>query len=230
MNIKHIFFDLDRTLWDFESNSLQTLTELFNQFNLSYLGLNSAENFIRKYKIHNERLWDLYREDKITKEELRGKRFYLTLKEYGIEDERLSEKIGLEYVRKSPLKKKLFPYTLDVLNYLNKKYEMHIITNGFEEVQHVKLSQSGLSSFFKHIITSEKVGVKKPNIKIFEYAFNKAKAQKDESILIGDDLIADIFGAKNAGIQQIYFNPNKIIHDENIEFEINCLSQLKELL
>ena len=147
MNIKHIFFDLDRTLWDFESNSLQTLTELFNQFNLSNLGMNSAENFIRKYKIHNERLWDLYREDKITKEELRGKRFYLTLKEYGIEDERLSEKIGLEYVRISPLKKKLFPYTLDVLNYLNKKYEMHIITNGFEEVQHVKLSQSGLSSF-----------------------------------------------------------------------------------
>ena len=230
MNIQHVFFDLDRTLWDFEKNSLQTLTELVEQFNLLDKGVDSNINFIKKYRVHNERLWDLYRDDKIKKQELRGKRFFLTLKDFGIEDSILAEKIGLEYVRISPLKKALLPYAKDVLTYLKQKYKLHIITNGFEEVQHIKLTKSGLSTFFNYIITSEKVGVKKPNVKIFDYALKKASVNKHQAVVIGDDLIADILGAKNAGIHQIYFNPNQIHHNEDLEFEISCLSQLKDLL
>ena len=140
--IKHIFFDLDRTLWDFEKNSHTTLLQLIKDFKLIEKGIDNPDNFIKKYKLHNEKLWELYREDKIKKEELRGKRFQLALAEYDIDDSELAEQFGLAYVQQSPLKTTLFPYTHEVLLYLKKKYSLHIITNGFEEVQHIKLASS----------------------------------------------------------------------------------------
>jgi len=230
MNINHIFFDLDRTLWDFDKNSQDTLKQLVKKFELKSRGIDNPENFINKYKIHNEKLWDLYRVDKITKEELRTKRFRLVLEEYGINDNQLAEDFGMEYIKESPLKTRLFPFAIDVLTYLHKKYTLHIITNGFQEVQHIKLEQSNLTPYFKTIITSEQVGVKKPNPQIFEFSLNNAGAKAEESIMIGDDLEVDIIGAKIFGMEQVYFNPKKEKHQEQLTFEIDSLSQLMEIL
>ena len=230
MNIKHIFFDLDRTLWDFEKNSKITLTEIIDSLDLISKGVDSAENFMSKYRIHNERLWNLYRDNKITKDILRSERFLLTLQEYNIFDTKLADTFGNEYIKRSPLKTALFPFTLEVLTYLSKSYNLHIITNGFQEVQHIKLSNSNIGDYFNLVLTSEEAGVKKPDVTIFNYALNKVKAKNYESIMIGDDLYADIQGASRAGIKGIYFNPKNIKHSENVWKEIGCLSELMNLL
>jgi len=228
--IKHIFFDLDRTLWDFEKNSHTTLLQLINDFKLIEKGIDNPDSFIKKYKIHNEKLWELYRKDKIKKEELRGKRFQLALAEYDIDDSDLAEQFGLAYIQQSPLKTTLFAYTHEVLLYLKKKYSLHIITNGFEEVQHIKLASSDLTQYFDVIVTSEQVGVKKPNAKIFEFALEQTKAKPDESIMIGDDFPVDVLGAEQIGMQGVYFNPNKLAHKHAVVHEIFCLSELMALL
>ena len=230
MSIIHIFFDLDRTLWDFDKNSHDTLIQLVESFDLISRGIDSPEKFINKYKIHNERLWDLYRVDKISKEELRTKRFRLVLEEYGITDNQLAEDFGMAYVKESPLKTRLVPFTLEVIAYLHKKYKLHIITNGFQEVQQIKLEKTGLFQYFETIITSEQAGVNKPNPQIFEYALNNAGAKVEESIMIGDDLEVDIIPAKLFGMKQVYFNPIKEKHQEQLTFEIDCLSQLMKIL
>ena len=228
--MKHIFFDLDRTLWDFEKNSHTTLLELIFQFDLTEKGIDTPESFIKKYKIHNAKLWDLYREDKINKEELRSKRFLMTLSEYGIDDKDLAEQFGLVYIKQSPLKTNLFPFSHEVLSYLKTKYTLHIITNGFEEVQYIKLAAADLKKYFDVVVTSEKAGVKKPNAQIFEFALEQANANAEQSIMIGDDLVVDVLGAKKVGMQGIYFNPNKMEHKEEVVHEIFCLSELMTLL
>ena len=227
--IKHVFFDLDRTLWDFEYNSHETLLELCTTYNLRKRGITDYEEFIKKYKIHNEQLWDLYRVDKISQKDLRRERFQRALADYNIIDPILAEKIGEDYISVCPKKNKLFPHTIEVLEYLSEKYSLHIITNGFEKVQHIKLKYSNLEKYFDKIITSEQVGVKKPNPKIFNFALSRAKTTEKESIYIGDDLEVDIIGCQNCEIKGVYFNPKKISHSENTTFEISCLSQLKDL-
>ncbi len=230
MQIKHIFFDLDRTIWDFETNAFKTLSELYQEHALNQKGISNFDVFINNYKIHNESLWQLYRDGKIEKDELRSSRFNLTLQDFGINDDHLASELGSQYIKKCPLKTHVFPFTYEVLDYLKEKYHLHIITNGFEEVQYVKLEQSNLLNYFEQIVTSEQVGVKKPNSKIFRYALAKAFCKADESIMIGDDLSVDILGAKGIGMHQVYFNPEKLPHNELIDFEISCLSQLQELL
>ncbi|MBF90480.1 MAG: noncanonical pyrimidine nucleotidase, YjjG family [Flavobacteriales bacterium] len=230
MQIKHIFFDLDRTLWDFETNAYKTLSELYEEHALSKKGISDVDVFIDNYKMHNEHLWELYRDGKVEKDVLRSSRFKLTLQDFGIDDSRLASELGDQYIQKCPLKKNVFPFTYEVLDYLKEKYHLHIITNGFEEVQYVKLEQSKLLHYFEQIVTSEQVGVKKPNPEIFRHALVKAFCKPDESVMIGDDLPVDILAAKAMGMHQVYFNPEKIAHQESIDFEISCLSQLQELL
>lgn len=226
---KHIFFDLDRTLWDFEINSYETLLEICNKYNLKELGIKSYIEFIKKYKKINERLWKMYRVDEISQKDLRRERFQKTLELYNIRNIDLSEKIGKDYIEICPRKTKLFPETIEILNYLRSKYHLHIITNGFHKTQHVKLEFSNLTPYFNQVITSEQVGVKKPHHKIFEFALYKANAISEESVYIGDDLEVDILGCQNCGIDGVYFNPKKIEHQENPKYEISCLSELKKL-
>ncbi len=229
MKIRHIFFDLDRTLWDFETNSHETLLELCTTYNLKESGVKDYEDFIKTYKNHNEKLWDLYRVDKISQKDLRRERFQRTLSDFGINDFNLSEKIGEDYIDVCPRKNKLYPYAIEVLDYLKDRYKLHIITNGFDKTQHIKLEHSNLKPYFNQIITSEKTGVKKPNPLIFSHALTLANATSKESVYIGDDLVVDILGCQNSGIDGVYFNPEKIEHKENPRFEIECLSELKQL-
>ena len=191
MKYKHIFFDLDRTLWDFEYNSHETLLELCKSYNLKEKGVENSLEFIKIYKTHNTKLWDLYRVDKISQKDLRRERFQRTLSDFGINDFDLSEKIGEDYIQVCPRKNKLYPFAIEVLEYLKQKYPLHIITNGFDKTQHIKLEHSGLKQYFDKIITSEKLGVKKPNPAIFQHAIEMANTNKEERVYIGDNLVVD---------------------------------------
>jgi putative hydrolase of the HAD superfamily len=227
---QHVFFDLDRTLWDFEINSHETLIELIDKYKLVEKGISSSNTFIEEYYKINDQLWEEYRQGTINQETLRFERFNRALLKYEITDLELIKNIGNDYVYLSPLKTNLVPHTIEILDYLKSKYDLHIITNGFEEVQHIKLSNSGISNYFSEIITSERAGFKKPDKRIFDYSLSATNSTREKSIMIGDCINADILGAKNAGIHQIYFNPNDNSHQEEITHEINSLIELKKIL
>jgi putative hydrolase of the HAD superfamily len=229
-SITHIFFDLDRTLWDFEANSHDELMAIWKRNGLHQRGISLPEEFIKVYKQINEECWDAYRKNEITKEKLRGERFRRTLAYYGIEDTDLAEEIGSQYVTNSPQRTKLVAHTHEVLGYLSGKYEMHMITNGFEEVQHIKLEKSGLDKYFGEVITSEMAGVKKPEQRIFDLAIEKSGANAGQSIYVGDDLVVDVLGAISAGWHAIYYNPHRVTHNHSTFADVQCLSEIKTVL
>ncbi|MFA8299337.1 MAG: YjjG family noncanonical pyrimidine nucleotidase [Hyphomicrobiales bacterium] len=227
---KHLFFDLDRTLWDFEQNALDTLEGIYTKNELKGKGVSCFNDFFEVYRKHNTILWKLYREEKIKKEHLKNQRFYLTLKEFGVDDPILANEIGDDYITISPTKTKLFPNAIEILEYLYPKYQMHIITNGFKEVQLKKLVNSKLYKYFDKIITSEEAGCKKPDRRIFEYSMNATKAENTDSLMIGDDFEIDILGAASVNMDQAFFNPNNEEIDFRPTFEVKDLIQLKEIL
>lgn len=207
MKYRHIFFDLDHTLWDFDANSRQTLEDLYLFFELQAKGVHTFDIFFQHYTAHNEKLWDRFRKGFIKMDDLRWKRMWLTLLEFKIGNEKLAREMAARFLDLLPTRKLLFPYTVEILTYLtNKGYRLHLITNGFEQIQHNKLKNSGIDSYFIEVITSEGSSFVKPNKEIFEYAFQKTNALPEESIMIGDNVEADIQGGINAGIDQIYVN------------------------
>lgn len=224
IEIKHLFFDLDHTLWDFDRNSKLTFHRIFEEQQITI----PIDEFLEAYIPVNLKYWRLYREDKIEKTSLR----YYRLKEtfdslkYTASDD-LINLISEDYIRYLPYFNYLFDDAIEVLQYLESKYHLHIITNGFEEVQNLKLEKSGIHKFFKQIITSECVGVKKPNPKVFEFALNKAGAKAHQSVMIGDSYEADVMGAINSGMKAIHFSQE----DKNNEVQrITTLVELKKYL
>jgi len=222
MNIKHIFFDLDHTLWDFETNSARAFDFIFMD-NKVEVDLNS---FLRIYAPINHKYWKLYREEKVSKPTLRYNRLKETfnLLNYNISDDLINH-LAIVYIDNLPNYNMLFEGTIEVLDYLSPKYEMHIITNGFEEVQTKKMEKSGIKKYFDKIITSESVGVKKPNPKIFKHALGITDTTADKSLMIGDNLEADIRGAQQIGMHTILFN----YHNEPINKNITSVNNLIEI-
>lgn len=223
-----IFFDLDGTLWDFETNSQETLNDIYKNYRLQQAGIPDFENFLDIYLEHNGRLWNLYRAGNVEKEALKINRFGFTLKHFGIENRVLTETIARDYVSISPTKTHLFAHVHQTLSYLKEKYRLHIITNGFNEVQFIKLQKSGLSDYFTHIITSELAGVSKPEPGIFNYALQMAGARAYNSLMIGDDLDIDVKGAANAGMDQLLFTPHQTVAGK--VHSIRSLEELQYLL
>ena len=230
INCQHIFFDLDHTLWDFTRNSSETLLELYQEFDLGVLTNESPETFLEAFRLVNAELWSMYNRNKIEKFYIRTKRFPLVLSRLGVEQESVSEKLGELYLARCPKKQHLLPYTEEILNYLKPKYQLHIISNGFSDVQELKLRNSGIFNYFQVVINSESIGHKKPHRKVFEHALEQAKAPINQSLMIGDNLKTDIQGAKNIGMQHIFYNPNKLEHFQQVNFEINHLQELEDLL
>ena len=226
-NIKHIFFDLDHTLWNFEKNSALTFKFLLDKYNITI----DLQKFLKVYMPINFSLWNLYRDDKITKEYLRHNRLKSTFEKLNIKiDSGLIDEISNDYVKHLPDNNFLLPNAISVLDYLFQKYKLHIITNGFTEVQNTKISNSNLSKYFTCIIDSETVGVKKPHSKIFNYAYNISKAAyKNECLMIGDNYQADVMGALNYGFKAIHLNSNNESYHEN-SIIITDLISLKEIL
>ena len=227
---KHIFFDLDHTLWDFESNSKKTLAEIFDTFQLKQKGIFNFDQFYQTYQPINDQYWYLYHNKKVAKAELRVGRFRETLSRFNIEDEAMAEGIAAMYLNESPKKHILFPNALEILEQLAKRYTLHIITNGFKEVQHQKIENSGLNPFFKTTIISEDIGFQKPQPEIFDYALKIANAEKNNCLMSGDNILTDIEGAMNFGIDAVLFNPQKKWHKAKPTFEINSLNELNSLL
>jgi putative hydrolase of the HAD superfamily len=204
---KHLFFDLDHTLWDFEANSRQTLDELFHSLQLGDRGVTNFDEFHRRYLVHNDKLWERYRNGFIKVDELRWKRMWLTLLDFKIADEPLARTMDARFLDALPTRKTLFPYTLEILQYLNGNgYRVHLITNGFEKTQHAKLQYAGISSYFGEVITSEGSNSLKPHKEIFDYALRITGADPAQSIMLGDSIEVDIQGAINAGIDQVFIN------------------------
>ncbi len=232
MKYKHIFFDLDHTLWDFETNAYLVLEQLYHVHNLESRGVPTFKEFHQTYMVHNAKLWERFRKGHITRNDLRTKRFRLTLVDFKIGDEKLCEALGTQFLEELPTQTALFPHAKEVLEYLaGKSYPLHMITNGFEDVQLRKMRSSGIDHFFTHVITSESAGSLKPYREIFDYAVLKANATADSSIMIGDALDIDIIGAFNAGIDQVYFNPLVPANGElKPTFVINSLHELKQIL
>jgi putative hydrolase of the HAD superfamily len=227
---KHIFFDLDHTIWDFDKNAEETLHELYGTYKLIDIGLHSADMFIETYTRHNHRLWAEYHLGKITKDELREERFKSTFIELGVHPDLMPADFEDAYVRLGPHKTNLFEYAHETLAYLQSKYTLHLISNGFKESTEIKVAGSNLAPYFKNVIISELVGVNKPDPAIFQHAIELAGATINESVMIGDSIEADIRGAMGVGMDAIYFNPLKLKKPDDVPVEISSLKELTLLL
>lgn len=227
-NIKHIFFDLDNTLWDFEKNSREALLHLFLEHEIVKHCNTDFTGFIEIYEAINHELWHLYSLKQTTKEELRYQRFHKTFLHFGYDNLLLSHQWADDYLKISPYKTHLIDGAMDLLLHLKDKYKLHIITNGFKEVQHIKLDHSMLKPFFEHIIISEEYGFNKPDIKIFDLAQSLTSSQNHDCVMIGDNYEADIIGALNAQWKAIYLSDIQKENDDKNYFQINKLRQLKD--
>ncbi|MBS1526699.1 MAG: YjjG family noncanonical pyrimidine nucleotidase [Bacteroidetes bacterium] len=224
---KHLFFDLDHTIWDFDKNAEEALHELYGIYRLKDLGLLSADLFIETYTRHNHRLWAEYHLGRITKDELREARFKQTFLDLGMHPDVIPVGFEDHYVRLCPTKTNLFPDAHETLQYLQAKYTLHLISNGFRESTELKISGTNLARYFQNIIISEIVGVNKPDKAIFQHALDLSTAAKHESLMIGDSLEADVYGALNFGMDAIYFNPANLPRPVDVPAQI-C--QLKDLM
>lgn len=231
MKIQHLFFDLDNTLWDHRGNAFLTLKEIFirqdvrEKYNLTF------DDFHREYFTINERLWEQIRDGEIDKEYLRQHRFYDSFLFFGIDDAELAETFERNFLDEILNFNDLVPGAFEVLEYLyDKGYHLHILSNGFEEVTHKKCELSGIKNYFKTITSADEINIRKPKAEIYEYALKKANAFPEESMMIGDDWIADVEGAKSFGLSVVYFD----VFDDKFEAPevkvIKKLTELKEIL
>lgn len=227
---KDIFFDLDHTIWDFDRNAQETLHELYYSYKFDKLfNRANSDEFIETYTKNNHRLWGLYHHGKIDKPTLRELRFADTFRDLGVDPCKFPIEFELDYLQICPTKTNLFPHAIETLDYLQQKYNLHLISNGFKEACEKKLEHSKLNAYFKTVVISEVFGINKPDRRIFEYALENGKAQKEHSIMIGDNLDADIKGAINAGMDAIFFNVLNQERPHDVEHMISDLKELQNL-
>ena len=229
-NITHVYFDLDHTLWDFESKSREALSEIFEKFELGKKGVRGVDDFIRVYEKVNHRMWDEYRRGVRSKAQLRKERFPTALGLFEIKEEQIAKDANAYYLEHSPRKTNLFDHAHETLEYLKTKYKLYIITNGFQEIQTIKMQNSKLDLYFEDVITSEMVEVRKPDPKIFAHALQLGNAKAENSVMIGDDADVDVIGAQDCGMKGIFFNPLKVAHEKKVDYEIASLRELKSIL
>lgn len=227
---KDIFFDLDHTIWDFDRNAEETLDDLYFKYGFDQLFDNkSSQLFIATYTENNHRLWALYHHNKIDKPTLRKLRFDDTFRQLGVDPVLFPKDFEEEYLAICPTKPHLFPYAIETLEYLRQKYNLHLISNGFKEACEKKIACSNLSPYFNTVTISEVFGVNKPDPRIFDHALHQGKAKKEESIMIGDNIDADVRGALRFGMDAIFFNPLEKETPQDIDHKISNLKELQHL-
>lgn len=227
---RHLFFDLDGTLWDFERNSEDTLKEIFPEFLKDFLWLYSLDEMLLIYHRINHSLWEDYKKGIVSREEVSVNRFRLTLEQVCPGAVPCAGEMAEAYVKRSPTRTLLLPGALEVVGKLSEKYELHLITNGFPEVQVPKMENAGLEPYFKTLTTSEECGCLKPCRRIFDYAMAKAGALPGLSLMIGDDPDGDIRGAMDAGMDAVYLYTGENPPAVKALYTIHSLSELLKLL
>ncbi|MFN4146187.1 MAG: YjjG family noncanonical pyrimidine nucleotidase [Runella sp.] len=231
MKYQHLFFDLDHTLWDFERNSAESLTELYENFELSQHGIASVHDFIKTFSVVNFRLWDDFDHGRIAHAYIRENRFRLVFEALGVEKIGFDGDLGEEYLRLLPQKKHLLAGAKELLEYTAQEgYRLHIVSNGFDFIQARKMESAGILHFFDEIITNDKAGAKKPDPQIFAFALSSAKAQSEHSLMIGDNWVADIQGAMRFGIDAAFYNPNGLSFEQSPTYNIQHLNELMTIL
>lgn len=231
MRYKHVFFDLDHTLWDFERNSHESLTELYEQFNLQGFGVESLTDFLTNFTEINKNLWNDFDHGRIAHAYIRENRFRLVFESLGVTKLPVADQeLGEEYLRLLPQKPYLLDGAREILDYTAAKYKLHIVSNGFDWIQARKMASSGIDHYFEHVVTVERANAKKPDPQIFEYALGAANAQKSESIMIGDNWEADVMGAQRFGIDAVYYNPEGKTFEQKPTYDIQHLLALKSIL
>lgn len=231
MKYTTIFFDLDDTLIDTVRSGKEALKDFYDDYNLSNY-FPSFGDFHVKYQKINVHLWDLYEHNLIDKETLKTQRFQETLDGYQTLSTKQALDMNNNFMTRVSSKKNIIEGAIEILEYLYPKYEMHILSNGFEEVQDQKIQKAGMHSYFKHIILSDHIGKNKPHPSIFEHALKKANTDNKNAIMIGDNIKTDITGAKNSNIDQVWFNPQNKSDDNHVSptFQISSLNDLKSIL
>ncbi len=225
----HLFFDLDHTLWDFRANSRETLRELYAEEDLNSLGVSDQDAFIASFEEVNEGLWSRYEAGRLHRDVLRILRFRNTLMHFAIRDQRLADRLARKYLERCPYKPVLMPGARRLLQDLDEHYRMHIITNGFDAVQAIKVRSSGIVHLFASVISSEKAGVKKPDPKIFDHALKISGARKEECLMIGDNPYADMIGARRAGWDHAHFAA-ECEPDAQATYTVKELDELRPIL
>lgn len=227
---KDIFFDLDHTIWDFDKNAEETLFELYPKYGFDTLfNRDSPDLFIETYTINNHKVWDLYHHGKIDKPTLRKLRFANTFTELGVDPDLFPTAFEEEYLAVCPTKTNLFPHAHETLQYLQEKYNLHLISNGFREACEKKLKYSKLEGYFKTIVISEVFGVNKPDPRIFEYALHNGNTNKTDAVMIGDNIEADVRGAMRVGMDAIFFNVTEVEKPHDIAYMVGDLKELQGL-
>lgn len=228
-NYKHLFFDLDHTLWDYDKNTFETITEIYEIYDLSRWSL-SFDKFLTHFHEINNLLWDKFNHGLIDRFELRNNRFKIILRDLGIDENAIPADIGETFLEIAPSKSSVVPFTHEILEYLSPKYQLHIISNGFDDIQHRKLKASNIFHYFDKIITSDNSGYRKPQKEIFEFAMNSAGSSLSDSMFVGDNLDTDIQGAQNAQMDHIFYNPDNRDHSFPVTHEISSLREIMNIL
>ncbi len=227
MKIRHIFFDLDNTLWDHRQNAYLTLKEIYKRENVYEKHQLGFEEFHSEYFTTNERLWEQIRDGEIDKEYLRKHRFYDSFLFFGINDFELAQVFENQFLDQILSYNDLVEGAFELLEYLSaKNYRLHILSNGFKEVTYRKCELSGIKNYFDTITSADEINIRKPQPEIYEYALQKAQAKKEESAMIGDDWIADVEGAKSFGMEVVFFD----VFNDNFDAEdVKVIKKLEEI-
>ncbi len=230
-NITHIFFDLDHTLWDTDKNAKESLQEIHQEIKIQENFNVSFDLFHATYQKHNDILWKKYAKHEVSKSDVRINRFKYSLEELNIFNDNINEFFASHFVSRTPLKKNLIEGAIELMDYVKDRYTLSIITNGFKEVQYIKMEESGLSKYFSHVFISEEVGYNKPSPDIFKHAMQTSGASIAENcLMIGDSLEADILGAIKAGMKAVYLNPESKNATENDFITVKSLKEIKTIL
>lgn len=228
---KHLFFDLDHTLWDFERNSAESLSEIYHTFELHNHGILSLGDFVKTFIEINTQLWADFDRGHIAHGFIRENRFRLVFEALNVDNLAVGKDMGEEYLRLLPQKSHLLDGAVELLDYCaNKNYQLHIVTNGFDSIQASKMASSGIQQYFEHVITNEKAGAKKPDAQIFEFALRSANARPEESLMIGDNWEADIMGALRFGIDAAFYNPKSLKFEQTPTYDVQHLNELMSIL